>query len=243
MIEDGMRPRGFTMVEMMIAIALLAMMTSIIYVAMRLNFRAREGAYRVQRVYHQADVSLNRMRRALSMAFVSKHVDEEKSRETMFVGKTSSVQFDTLAHLRIEQAARESDQAVVEFFLGNDKETGEKALFMRENPVIDDNPDSGGKVVKLAERVKSLKFSYYDKQAEDWEGDWKAELAQGEEVAADRQVQAIKKSVGKLTGAEEMDEFRLPDAIRIELVLRDEDDNEYPFATALKLPMPRAFDW
>lgn len=238
-----MRPRGFTMIEMMIGIALLAMMTSLIYVGMRLNFRAREGAYRIQRVYHQADVSLNRMRRALSMAFVSKHVDEDKTRETSFIGKSSSVQFDSLAHLRIESAARESDQAVIEFFLGNDKETGEKALYMREKAVIDDNPDSGGKVVKLAERVKSLKLTYYDKQAEDWEGDWKAELSQGEEVAADRKVQAVKKSVEKLTGAEEMDEFRLPDAMRIELVLMDEEDNEYPFATAVMLPMKRAFDW
>jgi prepilin-type N-terminal cleavage/methylation domain-containing protein len=238
-----MRTRGFTMIEMMVAIGLLAMMTALIYVGMRINFRAREGAYRIQRVYHQADVSLNRMRRALSMAFLSKHVDEDKSRETLFVGKTSSVLFDTMAHLRIEKAARESDQAVVEFFLGNDKETGEKALYMREKAVIDDNPDDGGKVVKLAERVRSLKFSYYDKQAEDWQGDWKAELDQGEEASADRKVQAVKKSVEKLTGAEEMDEFRLPDAVRIELVLQDDQDNEYPFATALKVPMTRAFDW
>jgi len=183
------------------------------------------------------------MRRALSMAFLSKHVDEEKSRETMFHGRSSSVTFDTMSHLRIEQAARESDQAVVEFFLGNDKETGEKALFMREKAAIDDSPDSGGKIVMLAERVRSLKFSYYDKKADDWQGDWKADLAQGEEVVADRQVQALKKTVGKLTGAEELDEFRLPDAIRIELVLQDEEDNEYPFATALMLPMTRAFDW
>jgi prepilin-type N-terminal cleavage/methylation domain-containing protein len=238
-----MRTRGFTMIEMMVAIGLLAMMTALIYVAMRINFRARDSAYRIQRVYHQADVSLNRMRRALSMAFLSKHVDEDKSRETLFVGKTSSVLFDTMAHLRIEKAARESDQAVVEFFLGNDKETGEKALYMREKAVIDDNPDDGGKVVKLAERVRSLKFSYYDKQAEDWQGDWKAELDQGDEASADRKVQAVKKSVEKLTGAEELDEFRLPDAVRIELVLQDDQDNEYPFATALKVPMTRAFDW
>jgi general secretion pathway protein J len=238
-----MRARGFTLVEMMIAIGLLAMMTSLIYVGMRINFRARDSAYRVQRVYHQADVALNRMRRALSMAYLSKHVDEEKTRETMFHGRGNSVQFDTLAHLRIEQAARESDQAVVEFFLGNDKETGEKALFLREKAVIDDSPDSGGKVVKLAERVKSLKLTYYDKKEEDWKGDWKADLAQGEEVAADRQTQALKKTVGKLTGAEEMDDFRLPDAVRIELVLTDEEDNEYPFATALMVPMTRAFDW
>lgn len=238
-----MRTRGFTMIEMMVAIGLLAMMTALIYVGMRINFRARDSAYRIQRVYHQADVSLNRMRRALSMAFLSKHVDEDKSRETLFVGKTSSVLFDTMAHLRIEKAARESDQAVVEFFLGNDKETGEKALYMREKAVIDDNPDDGGKVVKLAERVRSLKFSYYDKQAEDWQGDWKAELDQGDEASADRKVQAVKKSVEKLTGAEELDEFRLPDAVRIELVLQDDQDNEYPFATALKVPMTRAFDW
>lgn len=235
--------RGFTLVEIMIAISLLAMMSTIIYVALRVTFRARSDAYRLQTVYHQAEVSMDRMRRSLAMAFLSKHIDEDRSRETKFIGKNTSVLFTYLGHMRMEPEAKESDQGAVEFYLANDKETNERALFMREKPLIDDDIEDGGKILKLAERVKSLRFEYYDAKEEEWEDEWKAEFDDVESPIADRKAAAMKKSVDKLSGAEELDEFVLPPAVRIQMVLFDENDNTYPFATAVQLPMVKAFSW
>jgi hypothetical protein len=233
----------------MVAVSLLAMMSTLVFVAMRINFRAREQAYRIQSVYHQAEVSLNRMRRSISMAFISKHVDQDKSRKTLFKGSGDKLVFTYLGHQRMEPGVHESDQGAIEFYLGNDKENDGRALFLREKPVIDERPDKGGKVLKLAENVRELDFQYYDLKAEDWTDDWKAELADTDEAQAaavaqqDRKVQAAVKAVETLTGQEEAEEFVLPKAVRIRLVLEDSEGNRYPFETAVPIEMRKAFDW
>jgi general secretion pathway protein J len=235
--------RGFTLIEVMVAVGLVVMMSTIIFMALRVNFRARKSAYRVQTSYHQASVALNRMRRALSMAFLSEHTDLEKNRETIFDGDSDRVLFTYLGHMRMEPESRESDQGVIEFYTRRDKETGEPALFMREKGVIDDDLDSGGRVLKLAERVKKLRLEYYNDEQEDWESDWKAEMPEDAGPAGSREAEALKKSVEKLTGAEDMETFILPKAVRITLVIEDEEEHEYPFVTAVQLNMIKAFDW
>ena len=55
--------------------------------------------------------------RELSMAFLSDNYDTNRYRDppTLFAGRDDELLFSTMAHERLYQDARESDQAIVEY--------------------------------------------------------------------------------------------------------------------------------
>jgi len=202
---------------------------------------------------------MSRMLRDLESAYLSKHRNLEKYPTTLFRGRGDRVDFTYLGHLRVAEGARESDQGAVSYYLGTDPDDrrGKKALFRREKVPIDDRPEKGGVVQKLAEGVKELEFEFWDPEDQDWKNDWKAELsdlepvdmaeavggaiggAQGRAVA--RLGQRIEEAADELV--EEEDEFILPSRVRIRLVLEDEAGKEYEFESQARIYVREPLKW
>jgi len=169
-----MRARGFSLVELMIAVAITAFIGSVVAGTYAQVDRAativRDQAARASAVR----LSLARLTRELSMAFVSEHYDRARFRDrpTLFKGEEDTVLFTTMAHVRRYQDAAESDQAVVEYLVERDPATGEDALFRREKVVIDDEPDRGGRKDLVADHVTKLTLRYWDRARKEWVREW-----------------------------------------------------------------------
>ncbi len=83
--------------------------------------------------------------------------------------------FTYLGHFRwLATETPESDQGVVHYFLRS--RDGVKELVRREKTIIDESPDKGGVEDVLVTNVKKLELQYWDKEAEDWTDDWKADI-------------------------------------------------------------------
>jgi general secretion pathway protein J len=165
------RARGFTLVEVLIAVAITAAMAAMTIGSFSQVDRAGEVARLQNDRYAGARVALSRLRRELSMAFISNFYDGTRYRDrpTLFVGREDEVLFTTFAHVRLYRDAKESDQAVVEYTLDADPEhQGEEALFRRSKPRIDDEPDRGGRRDLVADHVRSLRFQYWDPKRKEW---------------------------------------------------------------------------
>lgn len=227
--------RGFTVVEILVAIGLFATVSAIMYSSFVLMIRAQETTDDLQQTYHAARVSMQRMAREISMSFLSKHVNAEEERsKTVFLGNRNKITFTALCNDRRIKESRESDQLVVEYFLKSIKGGG-KGLYRRAKTLPDSDPEKGGTVELMAENVKSLEFDYWDREKEDWRNEW--------EVTSDD----FEIGVPGLQLPEEVTDeektLQLPWRVRIRLVLRDENQDEYEFETQTALYMREALDF
>ena len=212
-------PRGFSLVEIMIAVAITAFIGGVVAGSYQQVDRAatvvKDQAARASAVR----LGLARLGRELSMAYLSEHYDRARFRDrpTLFVGRDDTLLFTTMAHVRRWQDAPESDQAVVEYRVERDPDTGEEALFRREKVIVDDEPDRGGRKDLVADHVTRLKLEYWDRQRKEWVREWSTRTS------------------------ERMNE--LPPRVRIQLEVAQADGRRATFTTQARVAIPLPLDF
>ncbi len=232
--------RGFTLMEVLVAVGLLALVSTLMYQAMSLTFRARETISRIEDLNHAAQVALHHLTRDVSMAYLSNHVDmKEPAATTLFVGSRESLLFTYLGHERRQRGARESDQGVVEYRLERDPDGRGYALIRREKSPPDTEPERGGAREVLVSGVREFRVQYWDEKAEEWRDEWKAEMEDamksglGGEIAP--QVAPVGAKLMKAAQDQMLEEFRLPSRVYFRLVLEDVDGKEFAYETQSRI--------
>lgn len=214
------RQRGFTLLEVTIAVAITAVMAAMAFGAFRRAAAARDLTEEQEERYAGARVALARMSRELSEAFLSDHYDRKRfprERPTLFRGRRDDVLFASMSHQRLARDARESDQALLEYAVDRDPDfPGGQALFRREKVRFDDQPDRGGSRAVLCHFVKSLELAYWDWSKQEWASEWST--APGERPL-------------------------LPTRVRMKLVLLMPDGREAPFETQAQIAIVRPLDF
>ena len=167
-------PRGFSLLEVMIAIAITAVIGAMVAGVYQQVDHAANVAREQGERYAGARLALTRLSRELTMAFLSEHYDRARFRDrpTLFKGAEDQVLFATMAHVRLVQDAKESDQSMVEYLVERDPVSGEDALFRREKVRLDDEPDRGGRKDLVATHVKALSLRYWDLKRKEWVREW-----------------------------------------------------------------------
>lgn len=172
--------RGFTLLEVILAVTILALVGTMIYGGFSqtaLNKARVEEDVDRSRVIHMA---LERMVRELSMAFVSTHVNPSldlRVSNTAFIGKDNGredrIDFTSFSHRRLYRNARESDQNEISYFVTeHPDDPNVKVLARREQNRIDDDPRRGGKSQILLENVEEFNVEYFDPLLSDWVQTW-----------------------------------------------------------------------
>jgi general secretion pathway protein J len=176
-----MRPaRGFTLLEVVFAVGVTAMMGVLIAAAFQSGYRAKELVEQEADRYRALRTGTDRMVREISAAFVSDHYDtrryrDQNDRPTNFIGARDRLLFTSMAHQRLYADAKESDQMVVEYFTKSATAPGGQQrlnLMRREDSILDDRMDRGGTEDVLAENVKRIDFAYWDSDKKDWVDEW-----------------------------------------------------------------------
>ena len=176
--RPGRAQRGFTLMEALLAVTILAMIGGLTFGTFGRVMDARERAGAITARYHQMRQAMARMARELSMAFLSQAKDCSDIRsQTIFRGQREAngmrLDFTSFSHVKMQVDAKESDQNELSYYVAADPNVaGRKNLMRREQAPIDDRPDRGGTPQILAEDVDSLQFSFYNAKTDRWEDDW-----------------------------------------------------------------------
>ena len=212
-------PRGFSLLEVMIAIAITAVIGAMAAGVLQQVDHAASVAREQGERYAAARLALTRLSREVSMAFLSDHYDRGRFRDrpTLFKGEEDKLLFTTMAHVRLVQDAKESDQSVVEYLVERDPVSGEDALFRREKVRIDDEPDRGGRKDLVATHVKKLGLQYWDLKRKEWVREWSTRTP------------------------EKLNE--LPTRVRIELELKLADGRTEKFTTQARVAITAPLDF
>lgn len=182
------RARGFTLVEVLIAIGILAMLCVLIYGAFSNMRRTREGLQRITDRHREGRLAMQRIERELQSAFLSLNVPLEQrllTRTTALIGERGTpadrIDFVSFAHRRLDRDAHESDQAEIAYFGSPDPEQpGVVDLARRVSPDIDVEPKAGGRVQVLATDIDLFELSYLDPLTGEWLETWDTTQATGQ---------------------------------------------------------------
>jgi len=224
------RRLGFSLIEVMVAIAVMTMISALIFTAFSSLKRSKEGIRRVSERYREGRMALGRVTRELQSAYLSKHLPIDQSLivgQPVFMGEPGSpgdrIDFAAFVHRRLDRDAHESDQAELSYYVEeNPHQPGIFDLIRRESPRIDDEPREGGRAQVLATDVDLFDVEYLDPLTGLWTERW-------DSTEALRQLD------------------RLPLQVRVTLILnggaRSDSDRAHgtiTFATKVSLPMQQA---
>jgi type II secretion system protein J len=207
---------GFTMIEVLVSVAILAAMATLIWGSFAMTARGQRRVEATEDRYHGIRLSMNRLAREISMAYLSKNdVPGAVTPRTLFVSqrnhRVDDLMFSGLSHLAMRADAKESDQSVVRYFGAPDPANRSRTNLMRRESrrLGGQRVGETGPADVLLEDVTSLHFEYFDEAQNEWRESWNTTSADGQPD-------------------------RLPAKVRITLTLRDDSDREITFLSATR---------
>jgi len=214
------RARAFTLIEVLVATAILAMVVTLCWSSFNGTFKTKRAVEDQSARYRTVRLALDRLSRDLSMAYLSQNEDTgQPERRTLFVGKrhfdVDEARFSFYGHQRLYQDANECDTAQVEYYGMRDREiSGRTNLMRRESRRLQYQKieDQAGETDIVCDDVVRLKLDYWDSRDKVWREEWVTNTADGQPD-------------------------RLPSRVRITLTVHDERGKEVPFQTETRIAM------
>jgi general secretion pathway protein J len=172
--------RGFTLVELLVAIVVLSMISILIYNAFASMKRSREGIERVDDRYREGRLAMARMIRELQSAYISLHAPLNTSlliQRTAFVATTGTpadrLDFNSFSNRRLDKNSHVSDQCELSYFGSPNPElSGVTDLARRISTTLDLDPKKGGRVDVLATDIDLFDLQYLDPMSGNWVDTW-----------------------------------------------------------------------
>jgi general secretion pathway protein J len=182
------RPRGlaagFTLIELMLAIAILALITTLMWSSFSQASRNKKRIEAQQERTHTVRTALLRMAREIEMSFLSESEEPDATLpRTQFLGVSrpdvDELWLTSFAHQRLRNGAPESDAAAIGYFGERDPEDRRILNLMRKESrrlMPKDPHDIPGETYIFCPDIVRLKFSYYDYRKKEWHDDWDSKV-------------------------------------------------------------------
>lgn len=216
---------GFTMIELMLAMAIFAFLTTIMWSSFSQTANSKKVIQSEQERAHAVRVALMRMAREIEMAYVSGSENTAiANRRTMFVGSSRAdvdeLTFSTFAHQRLRAGAAEGDTSLITYYGARDPDDRRVLNLMRRETrrlQAEDPSTLPGEGYILCPDVARVKFAYYDHKKKEWATDWSTLDATGMSY--------------------------LPTHIRITLTIIDERGQEVSYSTDARIQLTEKVDY
>lgn len=222
--------RGFTLVEILLAVCLLAIIMTVMYSAFHTMGRVIRRTEQTKDTYQMARLILSRMRQELGCAYFSGKPGNFVFRGENIEGRdgdADALTFVTAGHIISGRDVAEGDFAEVCYYLD---ENNPGILVRREDTSPDGELEVGGSLDILGKNVVGLNFVYFDAREPS------AQTAGGTTSELDEQLEEEKAWKDEWDPEESP---YLPRAVRIDLALLNEAGNPEDFSTTVALVMGR----
>lgn len=177
----GRARRAMSLLEVMIAISILAMMGAFTFTAVEGVVRARDLLEIQAKVDQSARVALDLIRREIELAWLTEHRDNLTAYRTVFVaqdGDPDRLWLASLSHHRLYADSRECDQTEITLWTEDDPTHDDAyVLLHREAQRIDGEPDKDGIIQPIAFGVKRFELRFLNGTKNEWVKEWDSESA------------------------------------------------------------------
>ncbi len=194
-----MNRRGFTLIEVLVSIAILSFIMVATWSSTSQSLDAKERFEKRDGIYQEGRVALRKLGDDLSMAFLIKAPGERVALTgagaptpaaevmtrprpiTFFIGddngERDEIRFTSLSNIRLFRNAKESEQGKVQYALApSPDEPGVFNLVRTFSPWIDDKDTVEGTSYIIAENVREFNIEYFDLRKQEWVRTWNSTL-------------------------------------------------------------------
>lgn len=180
-----LRAAGFTLVEVMLVMAILGTLTTLMWSSFSQASRSKKRIEAAQERTHTVRVALLRMAREIEMAYISDNnttsIEEPRTR---LIGTShpdiDELTFSSFAHQRLRGGVAESDTADIAYYGARDPDDRRVLNLMRRETRRLQAADPGtisGEAYVLCPDVVRLKIAYYDFRKKEWVDEWNTRRA------------------------------------------------------------------
>jgi general secretion pathway protein J len=173
---------GFTLIEIMLAMAILAFLTSLMWGSFSKMAADKKALESSQERLHTVRVALMRMSREIEMAYLSDNQDGSLPYKPTFMLGTSQsavdeLSFSAFAHQRLRGGLAESDTSVITYYGARDPDDPRVTNLMRRETrrlQAEDPTTLPAESYILCPNVSSVKYSFFDgrQSKREWQKEW-----------------------------------------------------------------------
>jgi type II secretion system protein J len=171
------KPNGFTLLEILVSIAIFAAIVSVLYPSYTGTFRNIEYTESEAKIYRMARVALERITRDIKAAYIPSWVNEDRDewiQETGFLGEdedingrdADSLRFFCRKHLSFKEDDMPGN-AFISYYIKESRDEN-FALYRSDTHEFADPPQEKTGGLILCEGVYSLQFTYFDENGESY---------------------------------------------------------------------------
>jgi prepilin-type N-terminal cleavage/methylation domain-containing protein len=182
------RQRGFTLIEVIVASAILIVMMVLAWNTIRGTSQARKTFEAFEERNHEIRMGMGRVVSDLESAYLSKNEDTTAIHpRTLFVSKAGNkvpdIHFSSLGHRVLWSDANESEQTIISYMVHEDRErTGTFDWIRREqrrpsNKPIEEEPADYDIVVR---DIQSVKLEFWNWKNLEWQDTWDTTQSDGQ---------------------------------------------------------------
>ena len=172
--------RGFTLLEILIAIFILVLVVSAVFGAFSGTFKVVTETEIQGEIYATARVTLERISEDLASVYVGAltKTDQPEAgaarQRFLFVGEdhrmdeqsADTLRFLSWAHVSFKNGRQAQGPAEINYYTQYDEETGELTLYRADTLDYLESPEEGQGGLLLCEGLKWLDFIYYDREGD-----------------------------------------------------------------------------
>jgi type II secretion system protein J len=205
--------KGFTLLEVLVSMAILVIIMAALYSAYTTNVEAIQIARQNGEVHQTARIVLDRMTKDLQSALIQVRGSSEKIKLGL-VGadrevdgrRADHIDFTTVTHMPLTEKGPASDLCEIGYLVDEDPEAQVLVLLRRDAFSVDEDFTKGGSLQEMARNVLEFKLTYQDAEGKDSDR-WNT--LEGRPASG------------------------LPVLVKVRLVLKDELDREHVFSTTV----------
>ncbi len=179
---------GLTLIEVMIASAVMVMMMTLAWRTIRNTSDTRRSSATYQERNHEIRMAMGRVVADFEGAYLSKNEDENASHpRTLFVGKSGSrvpqISFSTMNHRVLWADANESEQTVITYLAHDSKEHPGEVDWIRgerRRPSNEPPEDEPAEYDVLVRNVEKVELEFWNWKNEEWQDTWDTTQSDGQ---------------------------------------------------------------
>ena len=168
--------RGFTLLEILLAMALLAMVVAMISLSLSGSLRAIEAAQAQGDIYRRAQIALQRISEDLASAWLPDDVEWVGTSRAGEGGRQDSLQFASMAHVVFDPEHQQVGLGIIRYTVRNSKDRPDELELLRGDalyrPLEKGVEREAPQGLVLSDRLRSVEWRYLDDQGEvldDWD--------------------------------------------------------------------------
>lgn len=161
---------GFTLLEILIAIAIFGMVIGLAYSSYNATFHIINSAEEQTDTYAKARISMERIMADLESFYMGKEMFFKGKSESIGAHNGDSLEFTSTAHIQLYPGDVSTGPVVIRYQVTEDPESDSLLLYRLESPLLrPDTIDKDNLGLLLSDSLKEVIFSYRDEDGEEKE--------------------------------------------------------------------------